>query len=187
MLGFIAYRFAQERTHFAARFRLVGKRIVAAFGDEVRHEQRYRREYDHRNGDKPVLRKHKDQRSQNGNDAGKQLLKTLQQPVGYLVDVVDDDGKQVAAFVCVDKRYGHGVQFGKRRFAQSAYCAVRCDIDEIRRKILEQKHRCYADCKINYIVCYAGEIDVARIDDVVDGVAYYDGREQRRRYLYDRA
>ena len=84
----IAHRFVKQRTHFAARFSLIGKRIVTTLCDKVRHEQRYRGEQNHRDGNKPVLKQHEYKRADYRDYSGKQLLKTLQQSVGNLIDVV---------------------------------------------------------------------------------------------------
>ena len=63
--------------------------LVGIFGDKGGHEQGKGGQHHHQQGYPHIDGQHENQSAQNGDHAGKQLGKTLQKPVGNLVNVVD--------------------------------------------------------------------------------------------------
>ena len=83
-------------------------------GDEIRHHEREGAQDHHDEGDPGVDAEHEQDRAPNGGNAGKELCKAQQKPVGELVDVRDDPADQVPC--------GVPVHVGQRQLLQTVEC-----------------------------------------------------------------
>ena len=175
-----------ESRKFAALFGLHGKHVVTALCDEVRNEKREGSQTYHDKRYKPVVPKHKGERSDYRHDTAEKLREALYQAVGDLVYVVADSRHKVAVGVGIDVGEGNVVEFCVRIRAKVANGAEGRKVDAQRREILKHEHARDKPCEYARVFENNLEVYVVFANDIVDGFAYDDGRKQRRRYLQRR-
>ena len=110
----IAEHFGHQSGKFSALFSLHKEHVVAALCNKVRNEQRKRGKKHHHKRDYDIVRYHENKRSDDSDDARKQLRKALYKPVGNLVYVAAYPRHKVAVRMRVRKTKRHVVQFFER-------------------------------------------------------------------------
>ena len=127
----LAHILLDMTTKLALDALLSRKALVGELGDGARRKDGKRRDehYHERHGQ--VDGEHKRERAHDGDDAGKELRKALQQAVTHLIDVIDHAAHEVAVGMAVDKAERHAAELVARLHAHVAHRLVGQTVDAV--------------------------------------------------------
>ena len=113
------------------------KAFVGELGDGAGRKDGERCDEHHHERHGQVNGEHKRERAHDGDDAGKELCKALQQAVTHLIDVVDHAAHKVAVGMAVDKAERHAAELVARLHAHVAHRLVGQTVDAVALQPLE--------------------------------------------------
>jgi hypothetical protein len=100
---------------------LSSEALIGKLGDGTGRKDGKRRNEHHHERHGQVDGEHKCERAHDGDDAGKELRKALQQAIAHLVDIVDHAAHEVAVGMAVDKAERHAAELVARLHAHVAH------------------------------------------------------------------
>ena len=113
------------------------KAFIGKLGNGAGCKNGKRRDEHHHERHGQVNGEHKCERANDGDNAGKELRKALQQTVTHLIDVVDYAAHEVAVGMTVDKAERHTAELVARLHAHVAHCLVGQAVDAVALQPLE--------------------------------------------------
>ena len=152
------------------------KALVGELGDGAGRKDGKRRDEHHHKRHGQIDGKHKRERAHNGDDAGKELGKALQQAVAHLVDIVDHAAHQVAVGMAVDKAERHATELVACLHAHVAHRLVGQAVDAVALQPLEGRGPHHDERELGDKRQQCIEVHLPGGDDKVDALANEDGR-----------
>ena len=191
---------AERRNHFmvadifvdhsgllGACFGLQLEHRVGSGSNEGGNEQRQRRDENHHKRNRGLDGQHDDQRSENGQNAGKKLVEAKEKPVGKLVDVVDHAAQKSAGGAAVEIGKRQALQLFKRFPPQTVDQMVRHAVVQNIHAPLRERGDQSTDPDRNADAGYARQINRIRTEHFVDGVSHQKRHGKRQKRTHRRA
>ena len=179
---FVADHFVHQRGLLGTRLGLLFEHREGAPRDEVRHEQRKRRQQHHNKCDAHIDRQHENQRAQNRDHAREQLGKAHQQAVGKLIDIRNDAADHLAVGVAVDVFQRQHLNLAESLIAHIADDLIGDlvvdDVHQPLRQRCDGHHNHHARQRGHHLI----EVHLPRGHDEVDCVAHEDRDIKRQRH-----
>ena len=152
------------------------KALVGKLGDGAGCKNGKRRDEHHHERHDQVDGEHKRERANDGDNAGKELGKALQQTVADLVDVVDHATHKVAVGMAVDKTERHAAELIARLHAHVAHRFVGQAVDAVALQPLEGRCSHHDEREFGNERQQRVEVHLTGGNDKVDALADEDGR-----------
>ena len=155
---------------------LSSEALVGKLGDGTGRKDGKRRDEHHHKRHGQVDGEHKCERANDGDNAGKELRKALQQAVTHLIDVVDHTAHEVAVGMAVDKAERHAAELVACLHAHVAHRLVGQAVDAIALQPLKGRRAHHDEREFGNKRQQGVEVHLTRRDDEVDALANEDGR-----------
>ena len=143
--------------------------------NEIRHQQRQRRNADHHQGNAPVNANHENKRSQNGHHAGKQLGKAHEQSVGKGVHVSGHPADHIALRLFIKIGKGQHLNMPEGFVPDVPGDAVGHVVVDLIHEPLRQRRHGGANRHVAQIAPHGGKIHPSGIDNAVNGISHQNG------------
>ena len=172
----LAYVLIDMTTELPLNTLLRRKALVGELGDGTGCKNGKRRDEHHHKRHGQVDGEHKRERANDGDDAGKELGKALQQTIAHLIDVVDHAAHKVAVGMAVDKTERHAAELIARLHAHVAHCFVGQAVDAVALQPLEGRCSHHDEREFGNERQQRVEVHLTGGNDKVDALADEDGR-----------